>query len=240
MKIILASASPRRRELLSQGGLDFLVVPSQVEEHMEGETPSQVVMSLARQKAEDVFNKMYGAETGHASADTEDFVVLGADTIVVCDGKLLGKPANPKAAVDMLKLLSGRSHQVYTGVCLCAAGAEGVWQDVFYGCTTVSMYPISDAQARWYVNSGEPLDKAGAYAIQGLGAVFIKEILGDYNNVVGLPLSLVWHHLEERGLLPVWMTGKDRPKDVSETKTDDKSTDTYDKTDRNEQTGSEA
>ncbi|MBB5263092.1 septum formation protein [Catenibacillus scindens] len=236
MKIILASASPRRRELLSQGGLEFLVIPSQVEEHMEGDTPQQVVMSLARQKAEDVFDKI---KADYLQKSGERFVVLGADTIVVCDGKLLGKPSGPKEAFDMLKLLSGRSHQVYTGVCLCAAGDGDICRDVFFGCTTVSMYPISDAQARWYVDSGEPLDKAGSYAIQGLGGVFIKEIQGDYNNVVGLPLSLVWHHLDDMGMLSELKAGPGAAGIKTEEYRGDKGKDTNDEIDRNEQAGSE-
>ncbi|MBS5522909.1 MAG: septum formation protein Maf [Clostridiales bacterium] len=191
MKIILASASPRRSELLRQAGLEFEVIPSQVEEKMEGEKPSDVVMFLARQKAEDVFQKIYSQKVPERGCG--DFIVLGADTIVVCDGRRLGKPVNEDDAFSMLKLLSGRRHEVYTGVFMKQYRGGEVSSEAFFECTKVDMYPISDACARWYVGTGEPMDKAGAYGIQGIGAVLIRGIEGDYNNVVGLPIARVWH-----------------------------------------------
>lgn len=210
MKIILASASPRRSELLSQAGLAFEVIPSQVEEKMEGETPSEVVMSLARQKAGDVFDRLCQSRARAQEPDRQgacvpktakqedgqtgaSFIVLGADTIVVCDGKRLGKPKDCEEAMEMLEMLGGRSHEVYTGVALYRFEDGKISREAFAECTKVSMYPISKAQARWYVGTGEPMDKAGAYGIQGKGAVFIRGIEGDYNNVVGLPLAKVWH-----------------------------------------------
>ena len=193
MKIILASASPRRSELLSQAGLEFTVVPSQVEETMAGDTPSAIVESLARQKAEDVFEKIYEAHKDERNG--ESYIVLGADTIVVCDGQRLGKPENETAAVKMLTLLGGRRHEVYTGVAISRLSDGKISRESFSECTRVDMYPISPAQARWYVATGEPMDKAGAYGIQGKGAVFIRGIEGDYNNVVGLPLARVWHSI---------------------------------------------
>ena len=159
MKIILASASPRRSELLRQAGLEFEVIPSQVEEKMEGEKPSDVVMFLARQKAEDVFQKIYSQKVPERGCG--DFIVLGADTIVVCDGRRLGKPVNEDDAFSMLKLLRGRRHEVYTGVFMKQYRGGEVSSEAFFECTKVDMYPISDACARWYVGTGEPMDKIG-------------------------------------------------------------------------------
>lgn len=200
MKLILASASPRRSELLSQAGLEFEVCPSTIEEIMTGDTPGDIVMSLACQKARDVFShKTAGTGTCQGSEDAREqgILVLGADTIVVCDGKRLGKPKSAGDAYDMLMLLQDRSHEVYTGVCMITQKAGETIEHKFFERTTVTMYPITDAQARWYIATGEPMDKAGAYGIQGKGAVFIRGIEGDYNNVVGLPLASVWHYLKD-------------------------------------------
>ena len=199
MKIILASASPRRRDLLSQAGFVFDAVPSEVDEKMEGETSGQVVMSLAEQKAREVFERTHIQDM--CRQEGTERVVVGADTIVVCDGKRLGKPESEEEAFSMLSLLSGRTHEVYTGVCLYFYREGNVCRETFFECTKVTMYPISPEQARWYIQSGEPMDKAGAYGIQGLGAVFIKEISGDYNSVVGLPLAKVWQSLYALGLI---------------------------------------
>ncbi len=199
MKIILASASPRRRDLLSQAGFAFDAVPSIVDEKMEGDTPGQVVMSLAEQKAREVFERTHIQDI--CRQEGPDRIVLGADTIVVCDGKRLGKPESEAEAFSMLRLLSGRTHEVYTGVGLYFYRDGNVCREAFYECTKVTMYPISTDQARWYIQSKEPMDKAGAYGIQGLGAVFIKEITGDYNSVVGLPLARVWQTLYTLGLI---------------------------------------
>lgn len=200
MKLILASASPRRSELLTQAGLEFEVYPSTIEEIMTGDTPGDIVMSLATQKARDVFSqKVAGTDTcrGPEGACGQGFLVLGADTIVVCDGKRLGKPKSTREAHDMLMLLQDRSHEVYTGVCMISHNNGDTVEHIFYERTAVTMYPITDAQAQWYIATGEPMDKAGAYGIQGKGAVFIRGIEGDYNNVVGLPLARVWHYLKE-------------------------------------------
>lgn len=200
MKLILASASPRRSELLTQAGLEFEVCPSTIEEIMTGDTPGDIVMSLAYQKARDIFSqKTAGSDTcrGPEGACDQEFLVLGADTIVVCDGKRLGKPKSADDAYDMLMLLEGRSHEVYTGVCMIAHKDGRTIEHQFFERTAVTMYPITDAQARWYIATGEPMDKAGAYGIQGKGAVFIRGIEGDYNNVVGLPLASVWHYIKD-------------------------------------------
>ncbi len=194
MRIILASASPRRKELLTQVGITFQVIPSTVEETIAGTTPGEMVESLAKQKAEDVFGKL-------CAATDEDLAVLGSDTIVVCDGKRLGKPADEEDAYRMLQMLSNREHEVYTGVCIMTQTNGCTYVHMFYECTKVQMYPISEEQARWYISTKEPLDKAGAYGIQGMGAVFVKGIVGDYNSVVGLPVAGVWQYFAQNNIL---------------------------------------
>lgn len=195
MKIYLASASPRRKELLRQVGISFKVVPSTVEEKITKEKPNEVVEELSYQKAVDVCGKL-AAEGKH------DFVVIGADTVVSAWGKILGKPADKEDAARMLKDLQGGSHQVYTGVTIAWK-----YQDMapmyatFSECTDVTMYTMTDEEIKTYVDSGEPMDKAGAYAIQGLCAAHIQGICGDYNNVVGLPVGRLCQELKKRGLL---------------------------------------
>ena len=160
---------------------------------MRGDTPEEIVMSLAEQKAGDIFEKLCQEPRLADITDGGDFMVIGADTIVVCDGDRLGKPKDAADARSMLKRLSGRRHEVYTGVAIYTR-RDGVTQrQVFCECTKVDMYPISEAQAQWYIRSKEPMDKAGGYGIQGRGAVFIRGIEGDYYNVVGLPLAKLWH-----------------------------------------------
>lgn len=195
MKIYLASASPRRKELLRQVGISFKVVPSTVEEKITKEKPNEVVEELSCQKAVDVCGKL-------VKEGKEDFVVIGADTVVSAWGKILGKPADKADAARMLKELQGGSHQVYTGVTIAWK-----YQDMppmyatFSECTDVTMYTMTDEEIKTYVDSGEPMDKAGAYAIQGLCAAHIQGICGDYNNVVGLPVGRLCQELKKRGLL---------------------------------------
>lgn len=183
-KIILASASPRRRELLTQIGLKFEVMPSHKEEDMRGNRPAHVVMGLAADKAGDIFAQVGGA-------DQPDVLVIGADTIVALDNIILGKPKDEEDALKMLQFLQGKTHQVYTGVCMMTADMT----QMFYEKTDVVMYPADEEQLREYVQTGEPMDKAGSYAIQGRGSVFIREIHGDYSNVVGLPVAQIWQRL---------------------------------------------
>lgn len=195
MKIYLASASPRRKELLRQVGISFKVVPSTVEEKITKEKPNEVVEELSYQKAVDVCGKL-------AAEGKDDFVVIGADTVVSAWGKILGKPVDKADATRMLKDLQGGSHQVYTGVTVAWK-----YQDMapmyatFSECTDVTMYAMTDGEIKTYVDSGEPMDKAGAYAIQGLCAAHIQGICGDYNNVVGLPVGRLCQELKKRGLL---------------------------------------
>lgn len=185
-EIILASASPRRKELLEQVGIFCRVVPSLVEESINTTSPEEVVQELARQKCLDV-----------AERTKEDCIVLGADTIVSIHNKILGKPSDETQAVEMLKELQGNTHQVYTGVTMIWRSRERILrEETFYEKTDVTFYPMTDKEIWNYVKSKEPMDKAGAYGIQGLSAVFIEHISGDYNTVVGLPVAAVYQRLK--------------------------------------------
>ena len=182
--LVLASASPRRSELLRNAGLSFAVQPADLDETpLDGELPRDCAERLAREKALAVWR-----------VRPRD-VVLGADTIVVVDETILGKPRDADDAACMLRLLSGRVHRVITGVCL--AGPGGVQARTSSESTLVTMTEISDAEIRAYVATGEPMDKAGAYAIQGMASRWIPRIEGDYSNVVGLPVALVYRMLRE-------------------------------------------
>jgi septum formation protein len=179
MRFLLASASPRRRELLRRAGFDFDVQPSHiVEEIQRGERPEEFARRVAREKAMHV-----------AASSPPGSFVLGADTVVVIDGETLGKPSDPSDATRMLRLLSGRTHQVHTGICLVRAPDEIV--ALKHETTLVTFRELDEEEIRSYVESGEPLDKAGAYAIQGLTSKFVTRISGCYSNVVGLPVALV-------------------------------------------------
>jgi septum formation protein len=195
MKIYLASASPRRKELLKQVGLSFKTMPSTVEEKITKTAPDEVVEELSYQKAVDVCEKL-------TNTVNDDFVVIGADTIVSCWGEILGKPKDKEDAARMLHSLQGGSHQVYTGVTLAWKYKDmAAMFATFHECTDVTMYSMTDEDIQKYVDSGEPMDKAGAYAIQGLCAAYIQGICGDYNNVVGLPVGRVYQELKKRNLI---------------------------------------
>ena len=201
LNLVLASASPRRRELLAQAGYSFRVHPAHIPEdpHL-GEDPIAYVVRLAREKADAVFNQLkeLGApgldfETWESSKlDLARLVVLGADTTVVLDKQILGKPEDAADAARMLRLLSGRTHRVITGVAVVSAARTEVAAEV----TAVKFLTLSDEEIADYIASGEPMDKAGAYAIQGRAARWIPRIEGDYFNVVGLPLALISTLLE--------------------------------------------
>ena len=194
-RVILASGSPRRLDLLRQVGIEPEVEPSHVEEVITSTVPDQVVMELSRQKAEDIA----ALHTG------EDVIVIGADTVVAYDGKILGKPQDREDAVRMIRMFQGHIHQVYTGVTLVFCGKTSGEQAIavdngshiitFAEKTDVHVCPMTEAQIRSYVETGEPMDKAGAYGIQGRFAVWVKGISCDYNNVVGLPLGRVCREL---------------------------------------------
>lgn len=185
MEIVLASASPRRQELLRQVGLSFQVIPSGVDEQVsEPIGPGALVEFLAESKAADVAARVPGT------------LVIGADTIVVVDGQVLGKPRDRADAIGMLQKLSGRSHQVMTGVALIAGGRKLVSHEE----TTVHFMRLEQGQIERYVDSGEPMDKAGAYGIQGRASAMIDRIEGDYFTVVGLPLCRTVRMLAEFGV----------------------------------------
>jgi septum formation protein len=191
-KLILASASPRRRELLAQAGYHFDVQASSVPELRRPEEDAiRFATRLAREKAEEVFARHQAvARMG------EPAIVLGADTVVVCDGEVMGKPADPADAERMLLLLSGRTHHVVTGVAVVWGSSASPAVEVAAELTQVTMRTLSPGEVSRYVASGEPMDKAGAYAIQGYAGRWIPRISGCYFNVVGLPLALVAALLE--------------------------------------------
>lgn len=191
--LILASSSPRRRELLTQAGFTFRVASLPVEEGRHpGEDPVLYTQRLARAKAEAVYQAELPTQRVRPITPVEPILVLGADTIVVCDDQVLGKPANPNDAIRMLKLLSGRTHQVVTGVCLISS----VGVDVAAEITSVTMQTLSEQEIQDYISTGEPVDKAGAYAVQGRAGRWVPRISGCYFNVVGLPLALVNNLIE--------------------------------------------
>ena len=206
-KIILASQSPRRRELLTQIGMPFQVIPSSVEEVITETDPGLVVQQLSRQKAENVAESVLrdrkdGGQleknAGQEENSREGILVIGADTVVSYQGQILGKPADADDAFRMLSMLQGKAHSVFTGVTLIRKGPQEEWQVTFAEETRVYMYPMSEEEIRWYVKTGEPMDKAGAYGIQGLCARFVEKTEGDYNNVVGLPVGRIWQELKNR------------------------------------------
>jgi septum formation protein len=188
--LVLASASPRRSELLKQAGYWFQVHPADINEDLlPGEDPIVYVTRLAREKAEAVYRELTGANgiKENEFSDSQSLVVLGADTTVTLDNAILGKPADAADAARMLRMLSGRTHRVITGVAVVTAARAEVAAEV----TAVRFLTISDAEIADYVAGGEPMDKAGAYAIQGRAARWIPRIEGCYFNVMGLPLALV-------------------------------------------------
>lgn len=188
-KIILASASPRRRELLEQIGVKFQVCPAKGEEKITKTEPGEAVEELSQEKCREVFQNTEG-----------DITVIGADTVVVLDGKILGKPGDQAEAAEMLAALRGRTHQVFTGVTVMSRDGGSVQTCTFHEAVQVSFYPMSDREIQEYVLGGEPMDKAGAYGIQGMGAVFIREIQGDYNTVVGLPVARLYQEMKNMGI----------------------------------------
>ena len=204
-RIILGSASPRRRELLEQIGISFEVRVSDKEEVYHSLIPEEIVKELALSKAENVAYDLREKQeqVKQISFDKKnnvllDTIVIGADTIVVSDGSILGKPKDEADAVRMIRSLQGRSHKVYTGVAILDYDDEGKRKSVVHAVDTeVFVNPMSDEEIREYAATGEPLDKAGAYGIQGRFAAYIERIDGDYYNVVGLPVSYVYRQLKE-------------------------------------------
>lgn len=190
-KIVLASASPRRKELLERAGIDFAVIPSNGEEEIQGDSPEQAVEMLSRTKALSV------AEGLMENAEAE--LVIGADTIVVYENRILGKPVDEQDAFETLRLLAGKVHQVYTGVTILMRKEEKWKPHSFHERTDVEFYPVTDQEILDYIRTGEPMDKAGSYGIQGEFGVYVKGIRGDYNNVVGLPIGRLFYEMKKLG-----------------------------------------
>ena len=188
MELILASQSPRRRELFSLVGLDYTAITSDADENIPFTEPGDFVEQLALRKA------------GAVKKDKPGACVVGADTIVWLDGEIIGKPRDPEDAVSILKKLSGKTHTVYTGVAVLTD--QGC--DVCHDTTEVTMEAIPEADIRAYVASGEPLDKAGAYGIQGPAAVFVKRVEGCYFTIIGMPMHKLYHMLAKVGIYPDW------------------------------------
>ena len=188
-KIILASGSPRRKELLHQVNLTFDVRISSCEEVITKIIPHEVVMELSDGKASDVASTL-------SASEKEGCYVIGADTIVAIDHHILGKPSDEKEAFDMLQSLSGACHQVYTGVTLIHYINGSMHKKTFYEKTDVYFYPLTREKINAYIATGDCMDKAGAYGIQGYAAAFVRKIDGDYNNVVGLPVARLLYEME--------------------------------------------
>ena len=190
--IVLASGSPRRKELLAKTGLKFSVVVSGGEEKAETSDPAETVEQLSLDKASAVADLL--------QAEKEPQLIIGADTVVACDGEILGKPSDREDAFRMLWKLQGQTHQVYTGVTLLLK-KKHTWQaHTFTEKTDVQFYPVSREELLAYIETGEPMDKAGSYGIQGGFGIYVKGICGDYNNVVGLPVGRLVYELKKLGI----------------------------------------
>ncbi len=175
-KLILASSSPRRKQILEKEGVEFEIkFPSDITEEISNSDPVKHVLTLSRKKAESVSDR------------TEEGIILGADTVVVLDGEILGKPQSSKEAFDMLKKLSGRAHRVYTGITLRNQYNGKIISG--YDCTEVKFNRLKDEKIASYIDTGEPMDKAGAYGIQGMGSFLVESIQGNLDNVIGLPTA---------------------------------------------------
>lgn len=187
-RIILASASPRRRELLTQAGFEFEIQVSHKEEIYHSTKPDEIVKELALLKAMDIAEKNKEA----------NLIIIGADTIVAIDDRILGKPKDKEDALDMVRSMQGRSHQVYTGVAIIRYNQDGKQSVINHAvCTEVVVHPMSEEEMHEYVENENIMDKAGAYAIQGVfGAKYIERFEGDYYNVVGLPISYIYQMLK--------------------------------------------
>ena len=191
-EIILASASPRRKEILEQVGINPTIIVSNADENTKANTPAEYVEKLSILKAEDVANQI---------KEKEEFVLIAADTVVVRDNKILEKPVDEEDAHRILSSLQGNVHKVFTGVTLIVNQNGKMLRDTFSVCTEVEMLPMTTKQIMSYIATKEPMDKAGAYGIQGKGGMYIRQIRGDYYNVVGLPISAVMMHLKDMGIL---------------------------------------
>lgn len=185
MRIILASGSPRREMILAQAGVDFEICVSDKEEVITSSIPKDVVCELSKQKATDVSAKY-----------PKDSIIIGADTVVACDDEILGKPKNRDDAYRMIESISGRTHQVFTGVTIVYNGKE----HTFYVITDVHVRKLTEAEINAYIDSDEPYDKAGGYAIQGIFGKYVTGILGEYNNVVGFPIARIYDECKKMNI----------------------------------------
>ena len=190
-KIILASASPRRKELMTMAGLAFDVIISDCEENISYEGPEDMVKKLSLLKARDVADKI-------CKTETEPHLVIGADTIVFFQDKILGKPKNEEDAFRMLQAMSGNIHTVYTGVTIIDTASDRT--NTFYEETKVEFYDVTEEEIRNYISTGDPMDKAGSYGVQGRGCFLVKRIEGDYFTVVGLPIAHLLKELSKMGI----------------------------------------
>ena len=200
-QIILASASPRRKALLEQIGMEFEICPAKGEEVITESRPDAVVSELSRQKAEEVAAGVLTYNEQHPDLATpQDILVIGADTVVAYGDEILGKPKDEADAGRMLTMLQGNTHSVYTGITLVFIDKSGrTGEYCFFEKTDVTMYPMDEDEINRYIATGEPMDKAGSYGIQGRCAIYIKQIEGDYNNVVGLPVARLYQELRRVG-----------------------------------------
>jgi len=193
-KFYLASQSPRRKQLLSEIVRDFEIIPAVSEEKITDTDPAKVVESLSFQKSEEIFHKILTNESA-------DIVVIGADTVVSYKQNILGKPKDKDSARDMIKMISANVHQVFTGVTVMYQKNGQQGSVTFNSKTDVEVYSMTDKEIEDYISTDEPYDKAGGYGIQGLFGVYVKGIIGDYNNVVGLPVSKLYHVLKDLELV---------------------------------------
>lgn len=200
-KIILASGSPRRKEILTNLGVEFTVIPSNKEEKMSNDIyPGELVKQLSKMKGSDVAEKVAALPAEEAAAIGDHYIVIGADTVVAYDGKVLGKPKSRENAYEMIKAFSGDIHNVFSGVYIYIKNGDKTEEVNFSVNTEVSVYEMTDSEINAYLDTPEPYDKAGAYAIQGLFAPYIKGINGDYYNIVGFPIAQIVHELSARGI----------------------------------------
>ncbi len=197
MRIVLASNSPRRQELLRYIFPEFEVIPAKGEESRRpGEPPEQLVTRLALEKAAEVYNRLVNGANS-PSLSPEQLLVIGGDTVVALENEIFGKPANKADAARMLRSLSGKTHQVYSGTAIL----WGARQEAFCCCSRVTFYPLTEQEIHSYLSTGEPMGKAGAYAIQGAGMLLVKEIQGSYPNIVGLPVAALKQKLKAMGMI---------------------------------------
>ena len=194
MRYILASGSPRRKELLTKVLAEFEIDPAVSEEVCHKEDPSEIVEELSFQKASEIFHK-------NLTESRQGFVVIGADTVVSYNHRVLGKPSGNQEAFEMVKMLQGQVHSVFTGVTLFFFDGDEPRHVTFSECTRVRVSPMTDEEIQEYVDSGEPLDKAGDYGIQGMFGRYITGIDGDYYNVVGLPVARLYQELKRKSLI---------------------------------------